>query len=198
MCEHAAGQRIEFCKLPTASDLRQRHQQRLQDGIRALLSSGEAGDVSAIIQPLLADHPAADVAAAAVAYALRITCTIDDEPDIPQPEMTRPRPGSVKREPRVPFRGRRFGPGNSSSSMVRVFIGAGRRDGVGRRDMLDAMGQEVGLTPRDIGTIEVADRFCVVEVPSDIADHAIDSLQGARFGNRKVVVRRDRAEAPKG
>jgi ATP-dependent RNA helicase DeaD len=194
MCEQAAGRKIDVCKLPTAADLRTRHLQRTRDGVRELLAAGELAEFHEMVAPLTAEFAAADVAAAAVAFALRATGSTEDEPDIPQPEMARPRPAGLVREPRVPFRGRRPGGPGMGGAMTRVFVGAGRRDGVGRRDMLDALGQEVGLTPRDIGTIEVADRFCVVEVPGEVADHVIDSLQGARFGNRKVVVRRDRAE----
>ena len=195
MCEQAAGRKIDVCKLPTAADLRTRHLQRTRDGVRELLAAGELGEFRDVIAPLMAEFSPEDVAAAAVALALRATGSTEDEPDIPQPEMARPvRTAGPTREPRIPFRGRRPGAASPGGTMTRVFVGAGRRDGVGRRDMLDALGQEVGLTPRDIGTIEVTDRFCVVEVPGEVADHVIDSLQGARFGNRKVVVRRDRAE----
>ena len=38
-----------------------------------------------------------------------------------------------------------------------------------------------------------ADRFSLVEVPGELAEHVITSLQGVRFRGRSVVVRLDKA-----
>jgi ATP-dependent RNA helicase DeaD len=82
--------------------------------------------------------------------------------------------------------------------MARVFVGAGRSAGVARRDLVDAIGNGVGLGPRDIGSISVAERFSLVEVPGEIADHVVEALQGLRLNGRQVPVRRDRAGAVAG
>ena len=52
---------------------------------------------------------------------------------------------------------------------------------------------ELGLSSKDIGNIDVADRFSLVEVPGELAEHVITSLQGVRFRGRSVVVRLDKA-----
>jgi len=80
--------------------------------------------------------------------------------------------------------------------MAKVFVSAGRDVGVVPRDLIAAIGSEVGLTPRDVGSIEVTERFSLVEVPADVADHVVESLQGVRLRGRKVTVRRDRSASP--
>jgi ATP-dependent RNA helicase DeaD len=51
---------------------------------------------------------------------------------------------------------------------------------------------ETRLSGRDIGAIEITDRFSLVEVPDDAATEVIDSLQASRVKGRRVTVRRDR------
>ncbi|MBY0513270.1 MAG: DbpA RNA binding domain-containing protein, partial [Gemmataceae bacterium] len=74
----------------------------------------------------------------------------------------------------------------------RLFVGAGREAGVGRREIVAVFGDQVGVGPRDLGNIEVTERFCLVEVPEEIADQAIEVLDGVRMRGRRVNVRRDR------
>ena len=76
--------------------------------------------------------------------------------------------------------------------MARVFVAAGREAGVTPRDLVGAIANEAGLSGRDIGAIEIADRFSLVEVPDEVADFVIESLNGTRIKGRRVPVRRDR------
>jgi len=80
--------------------------------------------------------------------------------------------------------------------MTRLFIGAGRNSGVGPRDLVGAIANEAGIDGRDIGAINIADRFSIVEVPTEAAEAVIDSVRAARIKGRKVTVRRDRHEEP--
>ena len=47
---------------------------------------------------------------------------------------------------------------------------------------------------QDIRGIEISERFSIVEVPEEIADYVIESVNGTRIRGRKVAVRRDRRE----
>ena len=76
--------------------------------------------------------------------------------------------------------------------MVRLFVGGGRDEGIGPRDLVGAIANESGLTGRDLGAIEVADRFSLVEVPDEVADDVIEALAATKLRGQKVVVRRDR------
>jgi len=76
--------------------------------------------------------------------------------------------------------------------MGRIFVGAGREAGISPQDLVGAIANEAGVTGRDLGAIEIADRFSLVEVPKEVVDYVIESLRSARIRGRKVMVRRDR------
>ena len=62
-------------------------------------------------------------------------------------------------------------------------------------DLVGAIANEAKASPRDIGAIQIADRFSLVEVPEAIAESVIKALRSATLRGQKVVVRRDRDKA---
>ncbi|MBX9624240.1 MAG: DbpA RNA binding domain-containing protein [Gemmataceae bacterium] len=79
-----------------------------------------------------------------------------------------------------------------------MFFSVGREDGVSPRDLVGAIANEAGLPGHDIGTIDMADRFALVEVPDDAADYVVDTMNGTRIRGTRVTVRRDRDEGQGG
>jgi ATP-dependent RNA helicase DeaD len=55
-----------------------------------------------------------------------------------------------------------------------------------------AIAGESGLSGRDIGAIEIADRFTLVEVPEAAADEVVAALRQATIKGKKPTVRRER------
>jgi ATP-dependent RNA helicase DeaD len=51
---------------------------------------------------------------------------------------------------------------------------------------------ETGLAGRDIGAIEIHQRFALVEVPEAAAEEVVRSLRSTLIKGRKATVRRDR------
>jgi len=80
--------------------------------------------------------------------------------------------------------------------MTRLFVGAGRGAGIRPQDLVGAIAGETRLTGRQIGAIEIADRFALVEVPDDAADEVIAALRRSTVKGRKATVRRER-DAPR-
>jgi ATP-dependent RNA helicase DeaD len=94
-------------------------------------------------------------------------------------------------------RGRRRGdhrpvaaPGRQTT---RLYIGVGRQDGVRPADLVGAITGETGLRGGQIGAIDIAPRFSIVEVPAEAAREVISALQGAKIRGRRAAVRPDRA-----
>jgi len=107
-------------------------------------------------------------------------------------------PGSGAREGgRPPRRGSKesAGPG---VGMTRLFIGAGSERGIRPQDLVGAIANEAGLTGRQIGAIEIADRFSLVEVPEASADKVVSALRGRTIKGKKTTVRRERFGAKPG
>ena len=82
--------------------------------------------------------------------------------------------------------------GGFGSGLTRVFVGLGRAGGVRPGDLVGAITNEAGLEGRDIGAIQIADGFSLVEVPEAAAERVIGALRGATLRGQKVIVRRER------
>lgn len=78
--------------------------------------------------------------------------------------------------------------------MARLFIGAGRQAGIRPQDLVGAIANEARIDAREIGAIEIADRFSVVEVSEELAQDVIRALRGTTLRGRKITARRDRED----
>ena len=76
-------------------------------------------------------------------------------------------------------------------TMVRLSVSLGRIAGVRPADLVGAIANEAGVSARDIGAIEIEDRFCLVEVSDHIAEQAVQALRATSRRGQRVVVRRD-------
>ncbi len=74
--------------------------------------------------------------------------------------------------------------------MTRLFVGAGRSAGIRPQDLVGAIAGETRLSGRDIGAIEIADRFTLVEVPESAADEVVTALRASTIKGKKATVRR--------
>jgi ATP-dependent RNA helicase DeaD len=90
---------------------------------------------------------------------------------------------AVMRPPRV---------GSGGGGITRIFVGAGRAAGMRPGDLVGAITNEAGLRGGDIGAIQIADGFSLVEIPEDAAEHVIKVLREATIRGQKVIVRRER------
>ena len=79
--------------------------------------------------------------------------------------------------------------------MTRVYVGAGRKSGIRPGDLVGAIANEARVDSSNIGAIEIADRFSLIEVPESRADEIMAALRATTLRGRKVSVRPDR-DAP--
>jgi ATP-dependent RNA helicase DeaD len=76
--------------------------------------------------------------------------------------------------------------------MTRIFIGGGRTGGIRPQDLVGAITGESHITGKDIGAIQISDRFSLVEVPDKDADQVIAALKAGTIKGKKTVVRREK------
>ncbi len=69
--------------------------------------------------------------------------------------------------------------------MGRIFVAAGRDAGILPRNLVGAIANESGVPGQDIGGIDIAERFSLVEVPEDVVEYVIDSLRGGASRARR-------------
>lgn len=188
--ERVTGQRITIDKIPTVADLRNRRLELTQAALRESLLEDDLEPFRVIVESLSDEFDLMEVALAAVRLAHEATLpgALEEEEEIPQIAV-RParagRPGQEGRGERRPGRPR-------SAGTTQVFVGLGRRAGVRPQDLVGAITGETGMNGRDIGSIEIADRFSLVEVPTGLADEVISGLRGSTIKGRRATVRRDR------
>ena len=202
--EQFTKQKIEVAAVPTVADLRARRLEVVAGSIRERLLAGDLDDVRVVIESLTDEFDIMDIAAAAIKLVHAAASGDGNEADIPAiPPMPRGQPAGDSaergsgRQPhssarkRQPARSRHTG-SNGSKENVRLYIGAGRRAGVRPGDLVGAITGEANVAARDVGAIEIADRFSLVEVPDSIADEVIAALSASAIRGKKVAVRRDR------
>jgi ATP-dependent RNA helicase DeaD len=189
--ERATGQRIAAEQLPTVADLRARRLELTRGALRESLLEDDLETFRAVVEPLAEEFDLFEVALAAVKLAHETSGTIDEE-ELPEAEL-RPaddRPGSRKASGQDQRRAR-----SATAGTTRLFVGVGRASGVRPQDLVGAITGESRLSGKDIGAIEIADRFSLVEVPESAADDVIAALRQTSIKGRKATVRRERYPA---
>jgi len=211
--EQATKRKISIESVPTIHDLRARRLDLTRSSLEEALEAGALDSYRVIVESLAQEYDILDVAAAAVklADAAEDGDASDDE-EIPNAAIPR-RDEHPNREPRSrdkagkgrsarddrpvrdekPRRNKSDSRRRDSGDVTRVYIALGRKAGVRPGDLVGAIANEAGLDSRDIGAIEIADRFSLVEVPESATDDVIRALRATTIRGKRVMARRDGA-----
>ena len=203
--ERVTKQRIGVEKLPTIADLRARRLDLTRAALRESLLEDDLDSFRVVVETLTDEFDVMDVALAAVKLAHEAGGGAADEEEIPEAAPAPPREGRerpAKAAGRGPRAGAQGGPGGAgaagaaggrnSREMTRLFVGAGRAAGIRPQDLVGAITGESRLSGRDIGAIEISDRFSLVEVPEAAANEVITALRSTTIKGKKPTVRRER------
>jgi ATP-dependent RNA helicase DeaD len=190
--ERVTKQRITVEKVPTIADLRARRLELTRAALQESLLTDDLERFRVVVETLADEFDVMEVALAAVKLAHESLGSETDEEEFPEvaEEPGRKRPdldGADRREAR---RGR-----DRTGGMTRVLLGVGRSTGIRPQDVVGAITGESRLGGRDIGAIEIADRFSLVEVPESAVDEVIAALRRTTIKGKKPTVRRERDPA---
>jgi ATP-dependent RNA helicase DeaD len=185
--ERVTKQRIAVEKLPTVADLRTRRLEITRAALRESLLTDELERYRGVVEALADEFDVIEVALAAVKLAHEAGGGADGDEEIPDAAANRTKDNGD--------RPRGAGPGTKarrpSVGMTRLFISRGRAAGIRPKDLVGAIANESRLTGREIGAIEIAEKFSLVEVPEEAADDVISALRGTTIKGQKATVRRD-------
>ncbi|MCA1711726.1 MAG: DEAD/DEAH box helicase [Actinobacteria bacterium] len=198
--ERITGQKISMEQVPTVADLHARRLELTRAALRESLLGDELERYRPVVEQLSDEFDVMQVALAAVKLAHESTTTQIDEEDIPEP----PRPPREERPSAArPTRDERPSAARPTTggrtrfaeraATARLFVGLGRSAGMRPQDLVGAIAGESNLRGKDIGAIEISDRFSLVDVPEAAADDVVKALRGAVIRGRKATVRRDRS-----
>jgi ATP-dependent RNA helicase DeaD len=190
--ERATGRPIAIEKLPTVADLRARRLELTRAALRRIVLEDDLDTFRAVMEPLGEEFGIYEVALAAVKLASVASGTSRDEEELPEVDLPPPddRGGRRKAADRDQRRGR-----PAAKATTRLFVGTGRSSGVRPQDLVGVIARKSYLSGREIGAIEIADRFSLVEVPETAADDVIAALRQVSIKGRKATVRRERYRA---
>jgi ATP-dependent RNA helicase DeaD len=145
------------------------------DQFRTLLRRAlQEEDVEAqllVIEPLLQEFSAPEIAAAATA-------------------LLRKR-ASLAAEPRTASRA----PSGAPPTFAKLFLSVGQRDAIAAREIVGTITGEAGVSGEQIGKVEIRDTFTIVEVAADAAERVIRALNGTSLRGRSLRVDYDRKPA---
>ena len=190
--ERITKARIEIRSVPSADDVAARRLEQTKAAMTEILEAGELDRWRVIVEQLCEENDPFDVAAAALRLAEEAEGRTDDDTDIPAfAPFERRRNDRGERGERRNDRPRRERSSEPEPGMTRLFFGAGRDAGVGPADVVGAVANEAGINSRSIGAIDIAERFTIVEVESELAEQVVNALQGIRYKGRNVTVKLD-------
>ncbi|MEI2817944.1 MAG: DEAD/DEAH box helicase [Microthrixaceae bacterium] len=213
--ERAIKRQLDVAPIPTVAELRSRRLALTAAALRTSLNAhDELERFAELVDELTEHHDVRAVAAAALRLAHLAAAGEDDEQvEIPQLELGRPKrdrgparshdrpmtrgPGDKRRAngpERLPKTGQRVRLSDKpvESGYARLFIGAGRRQGIRAGDLVGSICGETDLVGRQIGAIDIAEHFALVEVPSASADAVVKALGRSGVKGRTPAVRRER------
>jgi ATP-dependent RNA helicase DeaD len=194
--ERLTKQQITVERVPTVADLRARRLDLTKAALRESLLEDDLSLLRTVVEELADEFDVMDVAAAAVKLSHEAGGSPVDEEDIPEVAAGRQKEhrGTGFREAREGSTG---GGGNrrerrgSGDGTTRIFVGAGRAARMRPQDLVGAIAGESSLSGRDIGSIQINERFSLVEVPDAAADDVIEALRGTTIKGRKPKIRRE-------
>jgi ATP-dependent RNA helicase DeaD len=190
--ERATGRPIAIEKVPTVAGLRVRRLERTRAALRQIVLEDDLDAFRAVVEPLGDEFGIYEVALAAVKLASEASGTSRDEEELPEVDLPPPddRAGRRKAAVRDQQGGR-----PAAKGTTRLFVGTGRSSGVRPQDLVGVIARKSYLSGREIGAIEIADRFSLVEVPETAADDVVAALRQVSIKGRKATVRRERYRA---
>jgi ATP-dependent RNA helicase DeaD len=157
-----------------------------REQLRRALTEEDLGAQLLVLEPLLNEFSAAEVAAAATALLRR-----KGPAAAPAPASPAPGPGSQATVAAArPISRSESGP--PPATYARLFVGLGSRDNTRPGDLVGAIAGEANIPGSSVGRIEIRDSFSIVEVQAEVADQVISALNGTTIKGRSIRVDYDR------
>lgn len=90
-----------------------------------------------------------------------------------------------------------FGETGASPGMVRFFINVGRNVNMRPQELSKAIAENAGISLRQVGRINIYDRFSFVEVPEDVAPFVYEALRQSKINGARINMEPARPRAMK-
>ena len=168
--------KIGIAQVPTVSDLRAKRLEQTRAALRETIVAGGLDHYRVAVESLAQEHDLMDIALAAVKLAHQATAgDREEEEEAPKPAVL---PTAVERKI------------DPSIKMARLYIGAGKLAGILPQNLSGAITGEARIKGNLLGTMEINDKYSLVQIPEQIIEDVIRSMRDCLIKGKKVVVRR--------
>ena len=199
--EKATRQKIERMDLPSHSLVNERRVEKFKQRITDTLANGDDLELFAeIVESYAIEH---DIPPVEIAVALA-SMAQGDSPLVLSKEHTqrfdppeqREKYGRKRRESRKP-RNKKSDP--VTQGMERFHISVGKAHGVNPASIVGAISSVAGLSDKEIGRIELHDRFSFVELPFGMPKAIFNDLKNTKVAGEKLAISivKDTSSKPK-
>ena len=164
LIEKIAKTKIAKGKLPSSKEVMDAKQQSLLDSITSVMEKGTHGNFIPAAEKLLEQYAPRECLAAVMSMAFGGRMEHEQEGD---------------HEPTGP-------------AMSRLFMTAGKRDGITAKDIVKTFTAEAGVPFSEIGRITLMDAFTFVEVSKDYAERVIQSIDKIMLKGKQIRIEKAR------
>lgn len=164
--EKTARTKIEKGKLPSKIEVREARERELTEDLEAAIEEGKQKDFYSLVEELFVKYEPREVTAAALSLVLG-----DLEVEHIE-EMSGTRPSSRSSRPDI----------------ARLFLTIGKKDKIKVGDIVKAISEKSRIPGKKIGNIALFDNYCFVEVPANLAEQVISSINDMTVKGRKIKV----------
>ena len=176
LIERIAKTKITKGKLPTKDEVRLARERELTEEIDSVIEEGTHQRFFPLVKELQEKYDVEELAAAAIGFIMgdMEVENIDEVRGGNRPERSGDNRGGGMR---------------GEAGMTRLFLTIGKKDRIKVGDMVRAIAMKSKMPGKRIGNIALFDDYSFVEVPSDMADQVIASINNMAIGGRKVRVK---------
>lgn len=158
LIEQTAKTVIDKKKLPSAQDVIKAREKNILKDIVGIIEEGNHVRYMEAVKKLSEQHSFADIAAAAFFAAY----------------------GEIKEQA--------AGEQTETKGMVRLFMTIGRKDKIKVPDIVKSIASEANIPYSKIGNIDVLEKFTFVEVPAELADRVIRSVDDMIMKGKRIKI----------
>lgn len=159
--------------------------QPFRDAIRQALAEEDLAAQMLVLEPLLDEFDALEVAAA-LAALLRSKRPVPAQQQAAS-RVSQPLANAAA-APAAPVND----PGPAPATWARLYVGVGERDGTRPGDLVGAIAGEADIPGSQVGKIDIRDTFSIVEVQAMVAEKVIRAVNGTTIKGRSARVDYDR------
>lgn len=207
--ERLTRQKIAIESLPTVADMKAHRLELTRASLRETLLGGELEHFRVVVDALSDEFDLWDIAVAAVKMTHEATLSdaVSNEEEIPSAHSSSRNDPKGQSKGKWESKGDQKGGSDSYDSgrgqkgaakggrrtpgTTRLFVSAGRDSGIRPKDLVGAITGEAGIRGNEIGTIQISDKYSLVEVAEPVAHQVMQALKGSAIKGQKVKVKID-------